>query len=1684
MAASRIGLRRPRRLWRALGLVGATLGLGVVFTGSVAVAVALHLDLAPTRRIVRDGANALLGSLFRGAIVVESVDRVGLGGVDVGSARVEDANGEAVIRARGVHAEANVIAIAAAAIGLGPELRITIDRARVDEAEVLVEPAWDGKLGIAEAFAPRSTPPPAPPTKPANARAVRVLLPAIEVGHAHARGRLAPPRSLDADVQRLAASIRIEPEGFTLDVARTGLVDRAFLPATTVGTADYHLRVLPAHDAGAPPTVRMWTEVVAEIGSLQTQARALLEDGWLTGTIEVPTATPADVASFVPGLRVAEPLSLHGEIDGPIPTFDVALTALLRPSFGAPREVRAEGRLAVAGPLRAEADFTLRDVDPSAIDLRLPVGRFSGEGHAVAELGAEPRLSVDARTDPGILADVLVPAATVHLDLARSGLVASAWLDEPGAPIDAVVSLGEGRPLAFAADASIPSLAAAPRLRRAAEGSATVHVDGTLSGTTLEARVSGVAAAMRAGGASLDSARVRGRLRGPVDALVMEAEVEGHGLSAGATAFETATVRASGPLLAPRVEASLADAKGGGVQAKGRLDAKATALDGVEVAISRGGDRLEGKVARISAAHGRVAVEGASLAGEKVGAVQGSLGVEGGDVVGHLSGRSVDLAHVAHLVGASWPVRGVADLDVAIARAPGGGHEGHVQIEIEDASLYRVPGLSAHVTAELHGDRVKADGLVRLLGTDADGEPAADARCAGEIASLRLTGGDGALRGPLLAPATWRGLTGTATVAADRVALACVREKIPLLALATTALRGEIAARATIERPEKQRFPSLRDVAVRTAGLEIGGPPRGALDRKASWALSCQAEDEDEDAPRPAKTSSCTPLDVAITGGLDGASGRAHATILLRGSPMDLASATLDVGLDLPTLADAPARRAASLRASPFSLNAKLEPRDARDYAALPPLVQRHLPKYAGKLALDVYADGTPSAPFVIAKARGEGLAIADAFDAPAPSPLALPLDVAAIATYDASHGTLDATVKQRGHAVARLNAELDAELAAVLGGAPRVTGGLLLELGAAKPGADDAKEGQVALDTTRDGLSLGQLGLLAERDVAGHVHGTFRAQGLGAKPVIETDLETKDLVLGAGEPPLVGRVRSRVVDRLAAASVQFAPVEAAAGSFTVAAQADVSWWRDLVPVPDLEGRGSVTLISSAFGVGALRPIVSPWIANLGGALEGTATAQWDRLEQRDAASITGRLTVRDAVVNVPQLGRELRADEVRISGTDGRHVEIDVPRPPVDPKATPPRTAADVAKAVTAHATVDLGGLSLRGGHASVDLPADVPITFEGVPLGEARGRVDVDLRSGDRELGFDVKIPSLHVELPQAPRLGVQALDDDPDITISSAPHAKTERARTTTTARPLVVTVSADEIHVEGEAPGGGKGLDLVLKTRKDPTATADGRASSTPTFRFEDKLVVSGDIEAVRGKVDVYGKLFELDEGLVRLRPEDPSNPYVNLVAHWDAPDGSRITVGWNGPLLPITDDKLVLRSDPPRTGGRQAILAALLFGVSPSDATAPATTPTDASQGTDAGSKAVGVGGSLATAELSALLSGTLLRGLSARFGTTAEGSLATTVEYQVGQKVIAAATFENAGAAASGATGSTTSGATTSTTPATQTAATRANRTEISIDWRFAQQWSLRATVGVAADQPNSGLDLLWQYRY
>ncbi|WP_159397353.1 translocation/assembly module TamB domain-containing protein [Sorangium cellulosum] len=1630
-----------------MSAAAAALGLAAVFAGATAAGVALHLDTPVVRRVARDATNRLLGSLFHGRIVADEIDALGLDGVRIRAAVALDPGGKQVIRASGVEARADVLAMLGGALfGVGP-LRVEVPYIRVEQAEVLVEQSAAGGVTLGDTFTPLppSRPPPAAPREPP--REVVVALSRIEIGRGWVHGQLAPPRALDADVSRLVGSVHVGPQGVAVDVEQTGLVDRAFLPATTAGTANYHLR--------AGDTVRMWSAFAGRLADVEVTARAVLDEDHLEAHASVPRVTPEQLRSLVPDHPLTEPIAVRVAADGDLPRLDVRASIAADPPGPAGGTVAVAGRLDVTGPVRLDADVDARDVDLRLLGVHLPAAAapvktaaapvktaaapvktaaapggapaaaapvISAEGQVRVELGDELRLAVEARTSPTELLGEQVPAADVHLVLDRGELHARAHLHEPGAPIDAAISLlprGEG--IRFAATADIPAIAAAPRLAGAVDGAGRVRVEGTLRGETLDARVEGAFAGLRAGpDLGLASARITGRVSGPLDALALNASLSGEEALAGGRTFDEVTAQISGPLAAPSLRAALTDGDGA-LSASARLSAATGALREVELRMKHEGAEVTGKIAAISPSAGGVAVEGIELVSSELGALKGRLSVRGDDVTGRLEGKSIDLGRVARVLGIPLRVRGIADVDVALAHHPRTGRSGHVQLDLKGGEVEFLSGVSARLTATIDSDQVKADGLVSITAEPprtpgAPAEPWALPRCAGPIASVRLSGAEGTLRGPLLRPATWAGLVGTAEVAADDWDLRCLAQLMPIGRFVSE-VHGKLTTRFRISRAPGEPFPSLHDVLVRTQDLALAGPhPLGA--------------------ERPAWESRS--IDAQLKGALDGATGKATAALTLYDGGL-LGDASGSIDLDLAALTGPSAGRWASLLGSPIAANVAIPRRPFSAFATLPSFVRDVLPPLGGELRVDAYASGTVARPRLLARTLWSGFTYAPG-DARTAADFAFPADLDVWLTYDSEKATLRAHVARGADEIATVNADVVAPLDRLLSPpSPR-----------ALKGARPPPAWTGAFRATLRRVPLGEIPLLGDSGIGGYVSGEVAMRDLNVAPKLTARLTLPGLSIGDGVVFERGALSLRVDPSTEPGRGDLHVSELVlegkeGGALRASARASVRFRDGILPVPDGE-RAELTASAERFRLAALHPLVSQLLSKIDGLLDGDVHV--DLGSGPAGGSLRAQLEVRDGVVHIPEFGQELRDVAARITAEDGV-VRIEGVR------------AAGMTGLAQGWALFRLDGLELRDGAGALTIAEDqaLPLTLEGVPLGTASGALTFIAQKKPGELEVHATVPTLRLSLPATSGRDVQPLGDNPDISLSHP--LGPEKQRRARDALRYAMTFDVDNAIVTGA------GIRLLLSSAED----------APPRVVIGEDVRVSGGIVLAHGELEIFGKAFEIERGRVRLREEETSNPHLNVTARWDAPDGTRIYADYIGNLRPITDKKLRFRSSPPSS--QQDILARLLFGADFSDGAQPAGAQTSALQA--AGGVAASVGSELAAAQFNALLSGIApLRGLSTRFGTTSDGTLRTSLVYRLNDDLTAQATFQES-TAPSAATG--TSGATG--LPPGGAAGDSGTRTEITIDWRFDRHWTLRGTLGLDERDTTSGvIDLLWQYRY
>ncbi|MFO0591470.1 MAG: translocation/assembly module TamB domain-containing protein [Polyangiaceae bacterium] len=973
------------RLRRALARIAAGLGLGVVFTSSLLFGALLHLDTPAARRQIERFARSAVAGTFDGEVIASGFDHVGLDGLAVRDVTVRDPEGHEVLHAHNVVARASVLTIARGLV-LGDDLRIRLPFLRIEALDAFVQPNARGELGIATAFNPRATGEPSGPGRP-----LHFTLADAQIGRIHAVGMPDGAHAIDASAEELRGSVRVEPGLLAVDLAPMRITETATLARPIEGVVDLRLRSFSKKDANDPtPNKTMFGATFTGCaGRVCGAATALLDGDHVEAAAVVPRALDADLLELAPDLPIADAVAVSVSARGDLPTLDLQVRALT----DAHGSAAAGGQLVLGKPVRAEITFTTDALDPRGAIATAPSIAVTSRGRVHADLGATPFVRVEVATDPTALGATPIPGIDATAVLRDRTWLGSASVHEPGAPAQASFATTEDGAIHFDAAVQAPSLRDVPRLRAAKlTGAAIAHANGSFRGGALDASFDGHVHGFHAGPTtSLEHATVRGTLRGPTDALVVSARVQATEAHAGDYGAETATIHVRGPVTRPTIRADVLDLRHNTIRASATVDTAAPAAERVRLRIEREGTVAEGRIARVGTRNGALAIEGLAFDSPDFGKIEGTVRVAGGELFGHLTAEDVDLAAIRKFVGLPRALEGHADLAIDLRRAKGG-RAGSVHFALHNGGGDVVPavfvnGVSATFDAAFDGDRVQARAEAQLSGRGG--------RCAGPIAKLRIHDGNARIAGPLLDAGTWSAATGKITVAAEDWDLACLAEESPF-PLPLTEIFGQVDAKLTLDRPEKQRFPSVRDLAVATRYLSIVGPdPRTS------------APDGTPEAPWSSRD-----LDVELHADVDGATGdvAVHASLFDQDRLADLAAFTT---LDLGALLD-PAARTKMLGSAPIAAHATVPRRALAQVKSLPSMLRDKLPSLTGEATVDAYLAGTVDHPRAVVRARGFHVAVAPDPSEPSDSPWDAPVDFDAAAATDGAHALLEAHARQQ----------------------------------------------------------------------------------------------------------------------------------------------------------------------------------------------------------------------------------------------------------------------------------------------------------------------------------------------------------------------------------------------------------------------------------------------------------------------------------------------------------------------------------------------------------------------------------------------------------------------------------------------------------------------------------------------
>jgi len=608
-------------------------------------------------------------------------------------------------------------------------------------------------------------------------------------------------------------------------------------------------------------------------------------------------------------------------------------------------------------------------------------------------------------------------------------------------------------------------------------------------------------------------------------------------------------------------------------------------------------------------------------------------------------------------------------------------------------------------------------------------------------------------------------------------------------------------------------------------------------------------------------------------------------------------------------------------------------------------------------------------------------------------------LDLTFQGRYDGKRGTLNGGARSTGRDFAKV--ELDFETA---------VNDWLNRVGDHTPPLD------ANANLAFDGFPIGLIPAARTSQVDGALTGKVVLEHFGKNAAVDVDLDVQSLKLANNE---LGRIRAEATVRNGRADAKLS-VESKGGTTTAEAHSGLDWGARLVPAVRMPA--DAQLRARELRLAAFGPLVTSVLGELDGRLNGDLNAHF----AGGAPELDGHVDLRDGVAQLAAVGQRFDQIEAKLSLEPGKA------------KLEKLRARATSGKlTVTGEARFE--GLDLTGAdaHLRIAKSEKVSLSLAGTTLGDTYGAIDIKLRPGQAQgsQALSVDISELRVRLPSE---GSQALQDlepakgvrvgtrqrDGDfVTLPLQPLKESDPSKNQS---PMVVALNlGNQIWIQqGDSTKiqlGGR-LQLVLG----------------------DPLTIEGQIVVKSGKLDVSGKEFKIESGVVTFSGE-PDNPTIVATARWDAPDEDRHRV-YADATGTASKLKVTLRSEPPLT--KDQILSLLLTGSA------------DGSLGGGGGNNAqtaVGVVGGTATQGLNKALSSISDLDVSTRIDTST-GSARPELVVQLSAKVSAKLTRSLG-----------------------QTPGQAPDMTFLTLDFLIKRNWSLSTLAG---DRGASGVDLVWRKRY
>jgi translocation and assembly module TamB len=727
---------------------------------------------------------------------------------------------------------------------------------------------------------------------------------------------------------------------------------------------------------------------------------------------------------------------------------------------------------------------------------------------------------------------------------------------------------------------------------------------------------------------------------------------------------------------------------------------------------------------------------------------------------------------------------------------------------------------------------------------------------------------------------------------------------------------------------------------------------------------------------------------------LAGSTGLTEASVKLHDKLGPLGSLAASATLPLAAILRAPASFVELTHETPIDARIVVP---KRSIEALPPALG-DLP-LRGEVALDAELKGTVRAPKMVLTLQGTNLRSRTA----AACVPVVTVDTKVV--FDADRADVKVTVSRDRREVMITQAVVKANVAEALTGAK-----LAWEASA-----------NVALDS----FPLDTVSAFVEQPISGDLSGKIAVTDLHRAASLDAALDLRGLSLDHALFP-TGKVLVTMRDGALTASVRLDQKD---GYAETTARGAMKWGAEVAPDLDLAQPVDVAIRAKNFRADAAMPFLRGTFTELDGRIDTDSKLHVE--PGGKSGSLDGAIVIRDGVFELPQVGERFHSLQGRVIMKPWGTLRFE------------DFSAEGTTGKVTLSAEAVLEGLALQSASARVRIAQSesLPLVFEGVSLGKAYGSIDASLKMAEDGKVLDVKVdvPSFHLELPQSSGHSVQSLDPEKTVRVG--------------------VPVKHEFVSLALFAPEKPRAAsDLVIRTavklgsdvqiRRD--TTIDIHVQGQPQIEIGQQTRVTGQIRLARGKLEIQGKQFVLDRGVVSFVGPDPADPQVVATAYWDAPGSIRVYADFSGH---VSSGRLSLRSEPGLT--QDEILALILFG-SPDGSFGAAPR---SGQASSAGVKAAGFAGGVVTQGLNKAISDLTSADITTRVDTSEADNPRPELAVQISKKVSARLGYK-LGVPAPG---------------------DNPDRTELTLSFRFVRHWSLDAVVG---DQGSTALDVTWRLRY